>query len=154
MTFKDYYQILGIQVSASQEEIKKAYRRESRKWHPDVNPGVDVTEKMQDINEAYAILKDEEKRKRYDAEYRRFIVSTPTVNPSDFEVQDENLKSDMESAREYAQQLVKDFVDSFADSTKTAAASGCKSTFINIFIYLIGFLVADAFFALLLLIDK
>lgn len=154
MTFKDYYQILGIQVSASQEEIKKAYHRESRKWHPDVNPGVDVTEKMQDINEAYAILKDEEKRKRYDAEYRRFIVSTPTVNPSNFEVQDENLKSDMESARAYAQQLVKEFVDSFADSTKTAAASGCKSTVINIFIYLIGFLVADAFFALLLLIDK
>ena len=60
----------------------------------------------------------------------------------------------MESAREYAKQLVKEFVDSFADSTKKAAASGCQSTIINIFIYLIGFLIADAFFALLLFIDK
>lgn len=154
MIFKDYYQILGIQVSASPEEIKKAYHRESRKWHPDMNPEVDVTEKMQDINEAYAILKDEEKRKRYDAEYRRFITITPTINPADFEVQDEDLKSDMESAREYAKQLVKEFVDSFADSTKKAAASGCKSTIINFFFYLIGFLIADAFFALLLFIDK
>ena len=60
--FKDYYKILGIHRQASAQEIKSAYRAMSIKWHPDKNPNVNVTSIMQDINEAYAILKDEEKR--------------------------------------------------------------------------------------------
>ena len=59
--FKDYYQILEITQQASLSEIKQAYRAASKKWHPDVNPGKDTTQIMQDINEAYAILKDETK---------------------------------------------------------------------------------------------
>lgn len=61
--FKDYYKILGISRQASAQEIKSAYRTMSKKWHPDINPGMDVTSIMQDINEAYAILKDENKKK-------------------------------------------------------------------------------------------
>ena len=70
--FKDYYQILGISPEASKQEIKQAYRMMSLKWHPDKNPGVDVTSIMQDINEAYKILNDDICRARYDNEYKEF----------------------------------------------------------------------------------
>ena len=66
---KDYYSILGISFNASDDEIKRAYRALSKRWHPDVNPGLDTTAIMQDINEAYFILRDSAMRVRYDAEY-------------------------------------------------------------------------------------
>ncbi|MDV3560787.1 hypothetical protein CMU69_14745 [Elizabethkingia anophelis] len=69
---KDYYKILEISATASLDEIQSAYRNASRKWHPDRNSGMDTTSQMQEINEAYRILKDEESRKRYDDEYNRF----------------------------------------------------------------------------------
>lgn len=70
--FKDYYAILEIAESASQEEIKSAYKKQAISWHPDKNPGVDTTQRMQEINEAYLILKDSEARGRYNSEYQRF----------------------------------------------------------------------------------
>lgn len=70
--FKDYYDILGIHQKATPTEIQNAYRRQAKRWHPDRNPGVDVKERMQDINEAYAILKEHEKRLRYDMEYAKY----------------------------------------------------------------------------------
>mgnify|MGYP003588694485 CR=1 FL=1 len=70
--FKDYYKILGISQNATQEEIKTAYHSMSLKWHPDMNPNRDTTEIMQDINEAYAILRDTEAKRRYDIEYKSF----------------------------------------------------------------------------------
>ena len=70
--FKDYYKILGVTHLASPADIKRAYRDMSMKWHPDRNPNEDVTSIMQDINEAYAILKDKSKRDRYDLEYAIF----------------------------------------------------------------------------------
>jgi len=65
---KDYYQILGISRNASDEEIKKAYRRLAMQYHPDRNPGKEkwANEKFKEINEAYAVLGDPEKRKQYD----------------------------------------------------------------------------------------
>lgn len=66
---KDYYSILGISFNASDDEIKRAYRALSKRWHPDVNPGLDTTAIMQDINEAYCILRNPVMRARYDAEY-------------------------------------------------------------------------------------
>lgn len=64
---KDYYQILGIDRGASQAEIKKAYRKLARKFHPDVNPGnAEAEAKFKEIQEAYRVLSDEEKRKQYD----------------------------------------------------------------------------------------
>lgn len=72
MVFKDYYQILEISSEADSSEIKAAYRKQALKWHPDKHPDMDVKSIMQDINEAYAVLKDPEKRKRYDQEYILF----------------------------------------------------------------------------------
>src|SRR5258705_592464 len=67
MDFIDYYKILGIDKNASDEDIKKAYRKLARKRHPDLNPNdKEAHKKFQQINEANEVLSDPEKRKKYD----------------------------------------------------------------------------------------
>ena len=67
MEFRDYYNVLGVKREASAAEIKAAYRKLARKYHPDVNPGNKEAErKFKEINEAYQVLGDSEKRKKYD----------------------------------------------------------------------------------------
>lgn len=63
---KDYYEVLGVGRNASQEDIKKAYRKLARKYHPDFNKDPEAQEKFKEINEAYQVLSDPEKRKLYD----------------------------------------------------------------------------------------
>ena len=64
---RDYYEVLGLSKGASEEELKKAYRKLAKKYHPDVNPGdKDAEAKFKEINEAYGILSDPEKKARYD----------------------------------------------------------------------------------------
>ena len=67
MDYKDYYKILGVAKTASQDEIKKAFRKLAVKYHPDKNPGdKKAEEKFKEINEANEVLSDPEKRKKYD----------------------------------------------------------------------------------------
>ena len=67
MEYKDYYQILGIKKDATDAEIKSAYRKLARKYHPDVNKTKEAETKFKDINEAYEVLGDKQKRQRYDS---------------------------------------------------------------------------------------
>lgn len=66
MEFKDYYDILGVAEDASDADIKRAYRKLARKYHPDVSDEVDAQEKFKEVGEAYEVLKDPEKRAAYD----------------------------------------------------------------------------------------
>src|SRR5690554_2039387 len=67
MQYKDYYKVLGVDKSASQADIKKAYKKLARKYHPDVNPNdKDAEARFKEINEAYQVIGKEENRKKYD----------------------------------------------------------------------------------------
>jgi curved DNA-binding protein len=66
MQYKDYYAVMGVERGASQEEIKRAYRKLARKYHPDVSKEPDAEERFKEVGEAYEVLKDPEKRAAYD----------------------------------------------------------------------------------------
>lgn len=154
--FKDYYLILGVSFSASKEEIKKAYRKMSLQWHPDRNLGADVTEMMQDINEAYKILNDDISRGRYDKEYKLFTQQRENCKPNssspqpeswnyDYEVYDEDLKNDINEARAYAKDLVDEFFKSLKETSKAAA----KGAWNGAYGYILGGIIATIIFALI-----
>ena len=68
MNYKDYYQVLGVPKNAAEKDIKSAYRKLARKWHPDANPNnqKEAEEKFKELQEAYEVLGDSDKRKKYD----------------------------------------------------------------------------------------
>lgn len=67
MEFKDYYKILGVERTASEDAVRRAYRKLARKYHPDVSKEADAETRMRDVNEAYDVLRDQGKRQTYDS---------------------------------------------------------------------------------------
>src|SRR6201993_79657 len=88
MDFKDYYSTLGVAKTASEKEIKQAFRKLARKHHPDVNPGDKAAEsRFKEINEAYEVLGDQAKRKKYDemgANWRMYEQAQQQGGPNPF----------------------------------------------------------------------
>jgi curved DNA-binding protein len=66
MEFRDYYEVMGLERNATQDEVKRAYRKLARKYHPDVSKEADAEERFKEVGEAYEVLKDPEKRAAYD----------------------------------------------------------------------------------------
>jgi curved DNA-binding protein len=86
MEFKDYYQTLGVTRESAQEDIKRAYRKLARKFHPDVSKEADAEARFKEVNEAYEVLKDPEKRAAYDQLGSRWKEGQEFRPPPDWDV--------------------------------------------------------------------
>ena len=109
MEFKDYYQILGVPREATAEEVKKAFRKLARKYHPDVSKEADAEARMQELNEANAVLSDPEKRAAYDQLGRGYQPGQDFHPPPDWDAGFEF------SGRGIAPGEAADFSDFFAE---------------------------------------
>lgn len=94
MEYKDYYKVLGVEKTATYEDVKKAYRILALKWHPDKNKDPDALQKFKDISEAYQVLSDKQKRSDYDyasiqkqnnKTVNQFKFNQPNINPNNFQ---------------------------------------------------------------------
>ena len=137
--FIDYYAILEIECTASQNEIKSAYRKMTKKWHPDVNSSPNAHEKMIEIIDAYEFLSDEGKRTVYDVEYKLFNQSK-TVKIEDYTIQNENLDTWMQESRRKAREMYNQVIEEFRDTVKSSG-KGIMSYLNYIWPFLLGLIL-------------
>lgn len=152
--FKDYYLLLEISENATNEEIKSAFRKQAIKWHPDKNPNLDTTNIMQELNEAYIMLKDPEARARYDKEYQKYKgfknekekstnktysskEKEPTNTPfSEYKIEDDILENWIKNAKKQAKDLVEQTIKDFR-GVSNAAGKGLIDGIIQVIIWIV-----------------
>lgn len=124
MEFKDYYKTLGVSRDATAEEIKKAFRRLARKYHPDVSKETDAEQKMKEVNEANAVLSDPEKRAAYDqlGQGRGFQAGSDFQPPPGWDAGFEFRGQGFSSAQ------AADFSDFFAELFGKQMGAGARQT--------------------------
>ncbi|TFV93174.1 J domain-containing protein [Algoriphagus kandeliae] len=137
---KNYYDILGVNQNATQEEIKKAYRKLVLEWHPDKNPSPEAHDKFIEINEAYLVLSDSAKRSVYDQLFNSHTKkSVPDdqkySESSDF---DDFVNRSREKAKKYADFSFEEFSKSLAKSLGEAGKVVGKSAGNSILYYILG----------------
>ncbi len=118
MEFKDYYQVLGVSKTADADEIKKAFRKLARKYHPDVSKEPDAAARMTALNEANAVLSDPEKRSAYDTLGSRHQAGQDFRAPPDWNAGNEYSGAGMRDAE--AQGFSDFFANLFGDSIRSA----------------------------------
>ena len=150
----DYYAILNINPTASKKEIKEAFKREALKWHPDRNNSPDATAKMQLINEAYLILKDDEARARYDKQYYKFKkVDKEQENSNQeqtkwqgYSSNDEILNDWIKKAKKQAKEMVMMSIEDLVGMSRVATSAAWEKTKYAILVVI----VANILFVLLM----
>ncbi|MGB5457401.1 MAG: DnaJ domain-containing protein, partial [Gammaproteobacteria bacterium] len=85
MEFRDYYEVMGVDRNATQDEIKRAYRKLARKYHPDISKDPDAETKFKEMGEAYEVLKDPEKRAAYDQLGKNYKAGQDFTPPPDWD---------------------------------------------------------------------
>lgn len=128
MAFIDYYSILGLDRSASADDIKKAYRKLARKYHPDVNPNdSEAHNKFQQINEANEVLSDPEKRKKYDEYGENWRHAEEFERARQQQAQNGGFSSDFGSGSYQYGFSGEDFGGSFSDFFESLFGGGARS---------------------------
>ena len=102
---KDYYDVLGISKEATEQDIIDAYRRLTKKFHPDLNKLVDAAQHQQEVNEAYEVLRDPEKRKRYDEFGAGWEAAAQSSSENTSDEQGNEQQADEEYAEFYARSV-------------------------------------------------
>jgi DnaJ-class molecular chaperone len=126
--------VLEVDMNATQEEIKIAFKKQALKWHPDRNLGLDTTIRMQKINEAYLILKDNEAKTRYNNEYIRYQQHRKeksnqqefSYEDTDYKVEDDILNKWMNNAKRQAVNLAKQTIKDFKGMVSVGAKAAGK----------------------------
>lgn len=150
--FYDYFAILNINPDANKEEIKKAYRKQAMKWHPDVNNSPEAAEYMRLINEAYIILNDDEAREKYLKEY--YLHKAPNIDDVfasiNKNISDNILNNWIKQARQKAYQLNNLSLEEMFGTLKVAVFTFYKELFLY---FLIG-LISILFFFIFTILTK
>ena len=162
---KNYYEILNIKFSASQDEIKKAFRKLAVFWHPDKNSNPIAIEKMQEINEAYEILSNPVKRETYDKIYKElFYVSNEitiskapdfeTTSKKEFKEKERKVREKYAKEIEELNKWIKNIsfslssIDNFLNKTIAKADKPIEN-----FVYYLPYVLAVIFIILILLVN-
>jgi len=137
----DYYLILNISSNASKQEIKNAFKIEALKWHPDKNSSPEATKRMQLINEAYLILKDDEARERYDKQYYKYIKNQNTFQEKtqgyNYSSDDDILNDWINKAKKQAKDMMMMSIDDLVGMSRVATNAAWEKTKYAILIVII-----------------